>query len=121
MVLAVQRLPPSTLDQVRTTGTPQHYCKARLTLRAAPAPAPAPVCPQALESNPRVAAGVHQAGDAIGSLVKSVSGLAHQAMGQPQEMAGPVPPAAVPANTAGGTFTISESDTSAGVPPTKPV
>ncbi|CAM9602990.1 unnamed protein product [Ectocarpus fasciculatus] len=76
---------------------------------------------KALESNPRVAAGVHQAGDAIGSLVKSVSGLAHQAMGQPQEMAGPVPPAAVPANTAGGTFTISESDTSAGVPPTKPV
>ncbi|CAM9560527.1 unnamed protein product [Ectocarpus sp. 4 AP-2014] len=76
---------------------------------------------KALESNPRVAAGVHQAGDAIGSLVKSVSGLAHQAMGQPQEMAGPSPPSAGPANTAGGTFGISESDTSAGALPTKPV
>lgn len=36
--------------------------------------------PQALESNPRVAAGVHQAGDAFGSLVRNVSGLAQQAV-----------------------------------------
>lgn len=36
--------------------------------------------PQALESNPRVAAGVHQAGDAFGNLVRNVSGLAQQAV-----------------------------------------
>lgn len=38
---------------------------------------------QALESNPRVAAGVHQAGDAFGSLVRNVSGLAQQAVRTP--------------------------------------
>ncbi|CAM9671753.1 unnamed protein product [Scytosiphon promiscuus] len=76
---------------------------------------------KALESNPRVAAGVHQAGDAIGSLVRGVSGLAQQAMGQPQTSE-PAPPAAVPGSTDGSSAAAaSESSTSAaGVPPSKP-
>eukprot|EP00752_Nemacystus_decipiens_P003911 g3586.t1 len=59
---------------------------------------------KALESNPRVAAGVHQAGDAIGNLVRNVSGLAQQAMGQPQQ-SGPAASAAVPNPTQAGSST----------------
>lgn len=48
---------------------------------------------QALESNPRVAAGVNQAGDALNKIVTGVSGFAQQAMGQqhPEELPGPRP------------------------------
>lgn len=48
---------------------------------------------KALESNPRVAAGVNQAGDALNKIVTGVSGFAQQAMGQPQpeELPGPRP------------------------------
>lgn len=74
--------------------------------------------PQALESNPRVAAGVHQAGDAFGNLVRNVSGLAQQAMGQPPQAD---PSAAAPPDPTDGSFHVPGSADSAGAPPTKPV
>ncbi|CAM9262694.1 unnamed protein product [Laminaria digitata] len=48
---------------------------------------------KALESNPRVAAGVNQAGDAVNKMITGVTGFAQQAMGQPQpeELPGPRP------------------------------
>lgn len=64
---------------------------------------------QALESNPRVAAGVNQAGDAMNKLVAGVSGFAQQAMGQPQpvELRDPQP-----ANT-NGAFRTSDNASAA--------
>lgn len=81
------------------------------------------VCLQALESNPRVAAGVNQAGDTVNKIITGVSGFAQQAMGQqpqPEELPGPRP-----ANPQGN-FRMSDAAAAApadgsDAPPTKPV
>lgn len=65
---------------------------------------------QALESNPRMAAGVNQASDAISKMVFDVSTFAQQAMGQqqPEEEVGAPQPASPDASSRLPEFAAAE-------------